>query len=414
MVGEKNNFTEESTSMSFSEKDLSTILPFESTVTLGQFSQNNKDYSGYDIVDYSIDRAVWTSDQLPTRWLITLLVRPSEGKKGPTELLLVEHVRETPVRTRILESLTQVQLVHAQDLQSHALYFAADLNVCLQVLSFDADATFRLRKPVSERDLLDLYIQKLDHDWHLMDPAERIDFNRLRVIVLVAHLVLPRELAAKLEEEEQKAKQTNPNCEIMSTLPWPHMLAFPIPMASASVGTTIAELLPSSKSSNYFTVCLKGSTSIIQFKVENLHEVFDICTDVFDHNDEDDKFRKAKPEDRIPFPKIVFLNSKCDVKYAIRDVFSYPNTASKDEKDQELAMPEQKHLNDICIVSPEMMRYHVSYKLQTKEVDWGNLDRLVPQFQELPVQPPPTQQPTGSQSDSTLSETTMNTSQRSG
>lgn len=373
--------------MSETKQDFNSILRFSSTLTLGYSDKLKKDYSDYEIVDYSIDRDVLKKEHLPNKLLLTLLVKPPKGKIGTQELLVVEHDRNNWQRTTILESLTQVHLMQAQDLQSHGLYFSSSLNLCLQVLSFDADATFKL-KPNTEESKhylkpLYLHLSKLDPERHTAEQHSVMAYDALRILVLVAHPVLPIELMQLLDDHRNSNKVPE-NCEVLSTIPRAHMLAIPVPVGSATAYPPMAEILSSPESPNYFTVCLKGSTSIIQLKIDTVQEVFNVDEGLFNSDQDDDGLRLTNPEDMVPLPKIVFLNSKCDVKYPIKHMFVYKNTASKDENDAVDEMPEQKHLADVCIISPEAMRYHISYKLKQKPVDWNNLERLVQPFQELP------------------------------
>lgn len=379
--------------MSESKQTLNSILRFSSTLKLGYFDKLQKDYSNYEIVDYSIDRDILKSSKegnLPNKLLLTLLVRPPKGNKGQQELLLVEHERNTWERTVILESLTQIHLMQALDLQSHGIYFASSLNMCLQVLSFNADATFKF-KPHSEefkhyKNPLYLYLAKLDADRHANDQYSVMEYGALRILVLIAHPVLPRDLTQLLDKQKEYMKMTLPeNCELISTLPRAHMLALPVPVQSAEPYAVGAEILPSPDKPNYFTVCLKGSTSVIQFKIDLVQELPNVDEGLFNSDQDNDEIRLPKPEDMIPLPKVVFLNSKCDVKYPIKHVFVYKNSATKDDADAVDEMPEQQHLADVCIVSPEGMRYHISYKLKQKPIDWNNLDRFVQPFQEVPA-----------------------------
>lgn len=385
--------------MSESRQDLNSILRFSSTLKLGYSDKLKKDYGNYEIVDYSIDRDILKPKQqnpleqqkqenLPNKLLLTLLVRPPNGNKSQQELLVVEHERNTWERTIILESLTQIHLMQASDLQSHGMYFASSLNMCLQVLSFNADVTFKL-KPHSEEfkhypNPLYLYLAKLDPDRHATDQPSVMEYGALRILVLIAYPVLPTDLMQLLDEHKSSTSVPE-NCEIITTMPRAHMLALPVPVQSAEAYTMAAEILPSPGTPNYFTVCLKGSTSVVQFKIDLVQELPNIDEGLFNSDQDDDEIRLPNPEDMVPLPKIVFLNSKCDVKYPIKHVFVYKNSATKDKTDAVDEMPEQKNLADVCIVCPEAMRYHISYKLKQKPIDWNNLERFVQPFQELPA-----------------------------
>ena len=326
----------------------------------------DKDHSTYDIVDYSLDQHLLKSGDPPNELLLVLLVKQSQSiPESKEELLLVKHSTKygNTGSTEIITKLRQVSLNGCQDIWKHGIHFDSSLNMCLQLLTFSADKTFRLN-PTEEE------VYKTQYNFFLNRPynerSEELQEPTLRLMGMLAYEVKPLSVLEDIQQYMLSHSTGDGGTEIFSN-EWPDMLFLPAIFDSDPKWLQYAgDIIPGLRSPDYLTICLKGSTVLVQIKIDSSQRVYNIDDEVFGT-------QEVEPENRTAVPKILLANSKCDLQSPARYTFCYPNTSARDESIID-DIVEQKFCSDVCIYTLDSSRYQVTFRFKDKPVDWQNVD----------------------------------------